>query len=274
MGERMADDLRLLVDLLGHEVAVVALFGEQASGGTALDAALNGLAGSVADHRARAAGHDPVAFLEIGDAVGERSERQRVRTEIGLALAVAHSERRPLARADQQVILAFEQVDESERAPHPLEAGIHGLGRGFAGREFVFDHEGGDLGIGLRLEDITFGRKLLAQCAEILDDAVVDDGEAGRGVRMGVGLGRLSMRRPAGMADAGRARQRGGCQPRLEVFQFSFGPAARKLAVFKRGDAGRVVASVFQALQRVDDGAGDRPRSKDANNSTHAKSPI
>ena len=39
VGERMADDFRLLVDLLGHEVPVIALLGEQASGRAALDAA-------------------------------------------------------------------------------------------------------------------------------------------------------------------------------------------------------------------------------------------
>ena len=32
MGERMADDLGLFVDFLGHEVAVIALLGEQPAG--------------------------------------------------------------------------------------------------------------------------------------------------------------------------------------------------------------------------------------------------
>jgi hypothetical protein len=45
----MADDLRLLMYLLGHEVAVVALFSEQASGRDALDRPPDRLAGSVAN---------------------------------------------------------------------------------------------------------------------------------------------------------------------------------------------------------------------------------
>ena len=102
VGERVADDLRLLVDLLGHEVPVIALFREQASGRAALDAAPDPFAGRVADDGALAGHNDPVAFLEIGDAVGERRERQRVGAEIHLALAVADRERRALPRADQR----------------------------------------------------------------------------------------------------------------------------------------------------------------------------
>ena len=41
MGEGVADHLRLLVDLLGHEVAVIPLFRQQAAGRIALDAALD-----------------------------------------------------------------------------------------------------------------------------------------------------------------------------------------------------------------------------------------
>ena len=74
-------------------------------------------------------------------------------------------------------------------------------------REFVLDDEGRDLGIGLGRKRIALGGKFLAQRPEILDDAVVDDREPRRGVRMGVGFGRLAVRRPARVADADRARQ-------------------------------------------------------------------
>ena len=135
-----------------------------------------------------AGGDHPVAFLEIGDAVGEGRERERVRAEIGLALAVADRERRALPRPDQEIVLALEQVDEGEGAAHALERRMNGLGRRLAARELVLDHEGGDLGIRLGLERVALGGEFLAQRLEILDDAVVDDGEPGRGVRMGVGL--------------------------------------------------------------------------------------
>src|SRR5208337_5480192 len=111
------------------EVAVIALLGEQAPGRAALDAPLDTCAGGVANVGARAGRDDPVALLEIGDAVGERRERQSVRAEIGLAVAVADRKRRALPRPDQEVILALEQVNEGEGAAHALERRVNGLGR-------------------------------------------------------------------------------------------------------------------------------------------------
>ena len=75
----MADHLGLLVDLLGHEMPVIAPFREQAAGWASLDAALGFPAARVANLGAFAGERRPVAFLEIGDAVGEGAERERVR---------------------------------------------------------------------------------------------------------------------------------------------------------------------------------------------------
>jgi hypothetical protein len=92
--ERAPDDLRLLVDLLGHEVPVIAPLREQASGGAALDHVSDAISGVIANVGPLAGQHDPVAVLEIGDTVGERRERERVGTQIHLAVAVADRERR------------------------------------------------------------------------------------------------------------------------------------------------------------------------------------
>jgi hypothetical protein len=40
--------------------------------------------------------------------------------------------------------------------------------------------------------------------------------------------------------------------------QLAFGAAARQLAVVDGGDAGRVIAAVFEALERIDQMARDR----------------
>ena len=153
MGERMADDFRLLVNFLGHEVAVIALLGQQAAGRAAHDAPLDDAVGGVVELGALARHDDPVALFEIGDAVGEGRERQRVGAEIHLAVAVADRERRALARADQQIVLAVEEIDEREGAAQPLQRRRHRLRRPLAGRHFVLDEKGGDLGIRLGGED-------------------------------------------------------------------------------------------------------------------------
>ncbi len=269
VGERMADDFRLLVDLLGHEMPVVALFGEQASGRAHLDAPRDRLAGGVANVRPFPPERHPVAFLEIGDTVGERREGKRVGAEIHLGLAVADRERRPLPRPDQQILLALEQVDEREGAAKAPQGRVDRLLGRLAAREFVLDDEGGDLGIRFGRERVALGRELVAQRLEVLDDAVVDDRKPARGVRMGVGLGRLAVCRPTRMADADRTVERLSGELGLEVLELALGAPPRELSVLEGRDSGRVVAPIFDPLQRLDNRARDRPRPQDAYNAAH-----
>ena len=86
--QRLRDHGRLLEDLLLHEVAVVALLDRRGRGARSGDLALDRIVVLVEDLRALAGDDDPVAFVEIGDLLGQRGERQRVGPEIGLALAV------------------------------------------------------------------------------------------------------------------------------------------------------------------------------------------
>ena len=75
---------------------------------------------------------------------------------------------------------------------------------------------------------------------------------------MRIALGRPAMRRPAGVADAVIAAERFFLEPRLQRRQFALGAAARQHAVIQRGDAGGVIAAIFEALERIDQMAGDR----------------
>ena len=250
MGERVADDLRLLVDLLGHEVAIIALLGEQAAGGADDDAPLDRLAVDIAKFRACASHHDPVAFFEIGDAVGEGGERQRVRAQKHLVVAIADRERRALPGANEQVVLALEEIDQRIGAAHALQRRLHRIRRRLAGRHFVGDQKGRDFRIGLGHEAVALGRQLLAQRLEILDDAVVHHRQPVAGVRMGVGFRRLAVGRPARMADADLARQRRGFEAGFEVLQLALGAHARQRAMLQRRHAGGIIAAIFQSLQR------------------------
>ena len=121
---------------------------------------------------------------------------------------------------------------------------------------------GDDLGVGFRPELGALVLQLLAQLAEVLDDAVVHDREAVGGVRMRVAFGRPAVGRPAGMPDADRAGERLARELGFEIAQLALGAPARELAVFERGDAGGIVAAVFEPLERIDERAatGSRPR--------------
>ena len=79
--QRIADHGRLLVDLLVHEVAVVALADQRAGHRRLLDLALHRLALGVIDGGAAGVQHCPVAFLQVLDAIGQRRERQGVGAE-------------------------------------------------------------------------------------------------------------------------------------------------------------------------------------------------
>ena len=127
-----------------------------------------------------------------------------------------------------------------------------------------------DLGVGLGGELRAVLLQLVAQLAEILDDAVVDDRDPLGRMRMRVVLGRPAMRRPAGVADADVARSgsRAAALPRLLSL-----PSARRrssCAAFERRDAGGVVAAIFEPLQRIDQLVRDRPSPENSDDAAHA----
>ena len=106
---------------------MVALVDEKGRGLRLQLAALHRLVGRIVEHRRVVGEDDPVAFLEIGQRIGERRQRQGVGAKIHrprlVALPVADGERRPLTGADQQVGLAVEEERQRERAPSG-EAGL------------------------------------------------------------------------------------------------------------------------------------------------------
>ena len=93
------------------------------------------------------------------------------------------------------------------------------------------------LAVGVSREPGALAFQLTAQLAEILDDAVVHDGKALGGVRMGVVFGRPPMRRPAGVTDADRPRQRLARELLFQILELAFGAPAHQHAMFERGDA-------------------------------------
>ena len=258
MGERVADYFGLLMDFLGHEMLVVALV-DQLRRGCRLDhRALHAGALLVVDFDAFVRHHRPVAVLEITDGVGERRERDGVGAEIHFTVAEADCERRTLARADHQIVLAGEQKGQRECAAQLLERRRHRLDRRLALFHFVGDQMGDDFGIGLAVEFRAVFAETFAQLAEILDNAVMRDRDAVGGVRMSVALGRLAVGRPTGVADADIAGERLAFQAFLQRLQLAFGAPTPQRAAIQGSDAGGIIAAVFEALERFDQMAGDR----------------
>src|SRR5690606_30372451 len=115
---------------------------------------------------------------------------------------------------------------------------------------------GDDFGVGLRFECVAQRLQAFALLLVVLDDAVVHQRHALADVRMRVEFGDATVRGPAGVADA---------QVGMEAFGSGFhlgnaagaayatDVAAIALAVIDHGDAGRVVAAVFEALEAFDE---------------------
>jgi hypothetical protein len=78
------------------------------------------------------------------------------------------------------------------------------------------------------------------------------------------------VRGPAGMSDAGVTGERFGLQSRFEIPQFALGAPARQMIAFQRGDASRIIAAIFEALERIHNQVCDRTAPKDADNAAHA----
>ncbi len=269
MGERVADHFRLLVDFLGHEVLVIALVHQLGRRSGFDHRPLDRVTLLVADLDALVRHHRPVAVFQVTDGVGERRQRDGVGAEIHLAVAVADGERRTFARADHQVVFAGKQKGEREGAAQLLERGGDRLDRRFALLHLVGHQMGNHFGVGLAAELGAALDEPFAQLAEILDDAVMCNRDPLGGMRMGVALGRLAVRRPAGMADADIAGERLARQAAFQRGELTLGAPAAERAVIQRGDAGGVIAAVFEALERFDQVAGDRLTPNNSDDPAH-----
>ena len=87
-------------------------------------------------------------------------------------------ERRAVAGADHEIIVAGEDEAERERAAKLRQRRLHGFGGLESLSQQIVDQMQHDLGVGLGLEDRALFLERLAQLAKILDDAVMDHGDA------------------------------------------------------------------------------------------------
>ena len=250
--KRVADHGRLLVDLLEHEMGVVSLADHRARRRCAPDLPLDDIAVAVVDHRAVGAHLGPVAFFEITDASGERRERQRVRAEIHLAVAVADGERAAAPGPDHQVAMPGEQDGERKRAFQPIERPGDGFLRRAALAQIAADQVYRSLGIGVGGKDVARGAELAAKVLEILDDAVMNQHHAAVGVGVGVVDRRLSVGCPAGVPDPDGAGQGLLGDDLFEPPYLAFRTTALDRAIDQGRDAGGVVAAIFEPPQTLD----------------------
>ena len=118
--------------------------------------------------------------------------------------------------------------------------------------------------------------ELLAQFGEVLDDAVVHDGDmpATRCMRMRVGLGRPPVRGPSRVPDAARAREVEMRQRVRKAFHLALAAHDGQRAVLNDRHARRVVPAVLEPRKPRHEHALRRARSGISNDAAHAETPL
>ena len=206
-GDRAAQRLGLLHDLLEHKVLIAALFrgGNLPVDGKVLLFDL--LLECVVDLDALARQHGDLAVLHVGDVARVLDDSRHVGGEEIAALAVAEQQRRVLARGDDAVGAVGAEHAERVSALDAAQHAAHGLQKVVALVVVEFKQLRHDLGIGLGLEGDALPDQEFLDLNIVFDDAVVNDGELSVLAHVGVGVGdiRRAVCRPAGVTKADAA---------------------------------------------------------------------
>jgi hypothetical protein len=235
---------------------------------------LDGGAVEVGDRDRVGGDHDDLVLPDGHGTVGVFHEGGHIGAEEVLALAQPDHERRVATGAHDDTRLVLMQGEQGESA---VQARHHARE---CGRQAVSDlvlpaeHLRGHLGVGLAVEGEAVFEQLLLQRGEVLDDAVVDQGDPAGvvEVRMGVAVGGAAVRRPAGVPDAGLAV---GHRMRVEVVG-EHGQLAGALAGGEapvgadHGHPGGVVTAVLQSAQSAEEHLETAVVADVTHDSTHA----
>jgi hypothetical protein len=208
MAQRIGQDHRLFGNLLGHEMLVAGLFDPGCVDLDRGQGAVGAASFGIINLGPGTADDGPIALFQIGDPVCHWGQGNGIAAHIHLASAMPDRERAAFSGGDHQIILPVEQKAQGKG---PVQA-CQGLFCRLDRRQALIQIHSGQkchgFGISLGFKPIADGGKFAAQLAKIFDDAVMHHRHAARLVRMGIGHRGRAMRGPAGVADAGLARER------------------------------------------------------------------
>ena len=178
-------------------------------------------------------------------------------------VAQAHHQRRVAAGSNDDVGLVRVDSQQREGALEALAGQLHGLGQAAVGDvpaqlvpEDVRQQRGSNLGVGLGQEGHALVQQFELELGEVLDDAVVDQGQlaAVGQVRVRVPVRGAAVGGPAGVADTGQGlRQRVLLQLGNQVAQLPGLLPRLDHAIGDHGDARRVITAVLQPAKPLKD---------------------
>ena len=268
---RFARGGRLLVNLLEHEVLVAGLLRHDRVPQHPLRRLRDRAAEKIGELHTGLRDDCHLFVAEEHDIAGVAEDGRNVRCDEELAVAKAHDDRRAVAHGDDLFRIVGRDQHEREQPAHQQQGSPDSVLEPIV-LHLALDQVRDDFGVGLGDELVALPLQLVLQVEVILDDAVVDDDDLPGAVAMRVGVlfGRASVRRPAGVADAVVAHERRQPNDRFEVRELTRAPAQIHGTVAHHGDAGRVVAAVFEPPQPVNQHGHHVLRPDVSNNAAHS----
>jgi hypothetical protein len=200
---------------------------------------LYSFASEICDHNSIAADYSDVTLFEEHEAARNRQQCGDIRRYKVLTNAKSNNYRTALAREDQFARLVTTHDDQRISTVE--------LGYGFADSGFqirrvlavMMDKVRDDFGIRVTVKNIASSRQLVTQYVVVLNDAVMDDCDAGTGnMRVGIALARGTVCSPAGMRDPQVTLDRRCIQRRLQFDNFAQRAAPMNVARIMNGKTG------------------------------------
>ena len=269
LAHRIAHSLRLLIDLLEHEVLIAALLRSLGIPRNLEHFLRNRCAQTIRHLDCVLADNGKLAVSQNIGAARPRNDGGNIGCDEILSLAKSDDERIVLLRAEQHIRMSAAHERERVRPLDPLQNHAH------CGDEIpavdLFQEVCDNFRIRLGLEDMPLCNQFFLQRKIVLDNAVVHDGKIAVTVRMrmGVDIRRTAVRCPARMSDAEAALWHISLDLIAQRGKTSHALLHANLAVAIDGDARRVVATVFQLRQTIQQELCRLTIPDITNNSTH-----
>ena len=266
---RIAHSLRLLVDLLEHEMLVAALFRRLGVPVDLEDLLRHHFAATVRDVHAVRLDDRHLAVVHDVGAPRARDDRRDVGRDEVLPFAETDDERVVLLRADEAIGMLARHEDERIRTFDTREHLAH---RGFEIAVVdLFQKVRDDLRIRLRLEGMPLLDQFFLQRHIVFDNAVVHDGEIARAVcmRMRIAVRRAAVRRPARMTDADMTCWLISFDDSLEFGKTTHAFFHADLSLIQDSDSRRIIAAIFKLRQSLDEKRRRLTLANITNDSTH-----
>ena len=252
LAHRIAHRLRLLVNLLEHEVLIAALF--RCLGVPChFEHLLRHRCAKMVCHLDRILADN--GYFPIRQNIGAARfgyNGRNIRSDEVLALTESDDERVVLLRADEQIGMSAAHKYKRIRAFDALEHRTHCSDE--VPRIDLLEEMHDDLCIRLGLEDVPLGNQLFLQRKIVLDDAVVHDGKVAMAVRMRmrVHIRRTPVCRPARMTDAEAAHGHISLDLVAQCGKSADTLLHADVLSIIDGDTCRVIAAILELRQTVE----------------------